>query len=300
MKIKAAITRFLAHLTDGIQASPHTVRAYEGDLMKGLLPWAEKQGWSTLSQIESGLSKVELRTYISELLVDHEKTSVVRRLSCFRAFFQYLYSQGLIDTDLAVKIPLPKISKPLPVFLKIEELGMLIESVQGEDFFKLRDRALIELMYGAGIRVSEVVTLKCSNVDLSQGWVKVIGKGSKERMVPIGKKTVQALQEYMKFLNETAQAPIFVNTGNRPLTTRGVNDILKRRQSQAGLERPVSAHGLRHSFATHLMAGGADLRVIQEMLGHVTLSTTQKYTHLDLDRLSEEVLMHHPLNKKEK
>lgn len=300
MKIKQAITLFLNHLRDGVRASPHTLRAYEGDLLQGLLPWAQKMGWEQLTHIETGLTKPELRTYLSELLVDHEKTTVMRKLSCFRAFFQFVHEQGWIAVELSLRIPLPKAAKSLPDFLKIEELQSLIDAVQGGEFYQLRDRALIELMYGAGLRVSEVVSLTHSQVDLDQGWVKVLGKGSKERMVPIGRQAVAALKEYMNSQPKTPREPLFINAQGSALTTRGVNDILKRRQSQAGLTRPVSAHGLRHSFATHLMAGGADLRVIQEMLGHETLSTTQRYTHLDLDRLSEEVLMHHPLNKKEK
>ena len=300
MKISDATQAFLAYLKNEVGVSPHTLRAYTGDLELGLEAWSQDQGWKSLLDIEQGLTKNELRHYLSELLVDHEKTSIVRKLSCFRAFFKYAFKKGLTEADLSLKISLPKTTLPLPEYLKIEEMTSLIDSVEGQDFYRTRDVAIIELLYGAGLRVSELVGLKKANVDLTQGWVKVMGKGAKERMVPIGPQALTALKNYIDLMGSRCDDELFINARGSALTTRGVNDILKRRQSHAGISHPVSAHGLRHSFATHLMAAGADLRVIQEMLGHTTLSTTQKYTHLDLDRLSEEMQLHHPLNKKEK
>jgi len=301
MSIEQAIQTFLAHYRDSLKASPHTLRAYEGDLKEGLHSFCKKQGWNEMSELEQKLTPEKLRSYLADLLIDHEKTSVSRKLSCFRAFLKFSKQQGWIQKESASWIPSPKTSKKLPDFMKIEEVAELIESIQSDDFYSLRDRAMFELIYGSGLRVSEAASIDRGQIDLSQGWVVVMGKGSKERMIPMGPACVKAITKYFEFREARGETlartdAVFVNDRRVRLTTRGIADILERRLQG----RKVSPHGLRHSFATHLMAAGADLRTIQEMLGHSRLSTTQRYTHVDLDSISEEYLRHHPLNKPQK
>ena len=296
MTISAAISSFLQYLSTQRGVSPHTVRAYEMDLNH----WSgDLQGRkiADLAGLTEGLEPLHLRAYLASLYQTHEKSSLCRRLSAIRSFLKYLKMQNWIERDVGVLVPSPKARHSLPQFLKIEEILELIQAPDVASRSGRRDRALFEVIYGAGLRVSEAVGLDVGDVDLGEGWVRVLGKGSKERTVPIGEPAKKAVEAYRSDMT-AVKGPLFMNLQGTRLSTRSVARILTKHLVRIGASKSLSPHGLRHSFATHLLAAGADLRGIQELLGHARLSTTQRYTHLDLGGLMDEYRNAHPLNKK--
>lgn len=289
--------------------SPETLRAYRSDLEQWRVFLQKDHGIESLEDLKTRLDPAVIRTYLASLYETHEKTSIGRKLSSIRSFFRFARKRGWLESDMARLVPSPKMNKPLPRYLKIEEVLELLKSPDVESWLGHRDRALFELMYGCGLRVSEVCGLDWKNIQFESsreggGWLRVRGKGSKERMVPFGKAAQEALEAYRQF-TETHARPratpqaVFLNYRGGRLSSRGVAKILARHLVRAvSLTHSVSPHSLRHSFATHLLAAGADLRSIQELLGHSRLSTTQRYTHVDLGALSDEYLLRHPLNQK--
>jgi integrase/recombinase XerC len=203
---------------------------------------------------------------------------------------------------MGILIPTPKLKRRLPRFLKIEEVLELIHAPDISTQLGRRDRALFEILYGCGLRVGEVVALNLEHIDLSSKWVRVMGKGSKERMVPFGNPALEALNLYLQDRNcaSNGSEPLFVNFLGTRLSARSVGRILNKHLVRLASAKSLSPHGLRHSFATHLLAAGADLRTIQEMLGHSRLSTTQRYTHVDLGTLVDAYRDSHPLNRKQR
>ena len=300
MTISAAISSFLQYLSTQRGVSPHTVRAYEMDLSH----WSgdlQTRKIADLAGLTEGLEPLHLRAYLASLYQTHEKSSLCRRLSAIRSFLKYLKMQNWIERDVGVLVPSPKARHSLPQFLKIEEILELIQAPDVATRSGRRDRALFEVIYGAGLRVSEAVGLDVGDIDLGEGWVRVLGKGSKERTVPIGDPAKKAVEAYLGDLSldqGTRKGPLFRNLQGTRLSTRSVARILTKHLVRIGASKSLSPHGLRHSFATHLLAAGADLRGIQELLGHARLSTTQRYTHLDLGGLMDEYRNAHPLNKK--
>lgn len=304
MTLFEAIQRFLKHLTTRRGASPHTVRAYESDLMH----WVKNlEGTGPVGESLEALSKrlepSHLRTYLASLYDTHERSSLCRRLSAIRSFLRYARTEEWITRDVGALVPSPKAAKPLPHFLKIEEMDELLQAPDQSTWLGCRDRALLELLYGSGLRVGEGVGLDLGDLDLAQGWVRVLGKGSKERTVPFGPPARQALEIYLEARRQAGQAldaaaPLFIGFRRTRLTSRSVARLLARYLVKIASTKSVSPHGLRHSFATHLLAAGADLRTIQELLGHARLSTTQRYTHVDLGALMDEYRQSHPLARK--
>ncbi|MBC7690430.1 MAG: tyrosine-type recombinase/integrase [Methylotenera sp.] len=294
--IESALKEFLQHLQSHRQVSAHTLRAYEGDLRH----WEvhlRSLGLQDVAELSKALKPLQLRTYLAGLYPTHERSSLCRRLSAIRTFLKYLKLQGWIDRDVGALVPSPKTKKSLPQFFKIEEMKELIEAPDLSTTLGKRDRALFELIYGSGLRVSEAVGLNVGEADLKEGWVKVFGKGSKERTVPFGTPARFALEVYLSARPEVEQgSPLFVNFRGSRLTTRSVARILNKHLVRIASTKSLSPHGLRHSFATHLLAAGADLRAIQELLGHARLSTTQRYTHVDLGGLMDEYRNAHPLS----
>lgn len=299
MLIQEAIASYLEYLRVQKASSPHTLRAYEVDLTH----WAESlsaiQGIQNLSALGDRIGPVDLRSYLAQLHENHQRSSICRRLSAIRSFLKFLRNRGWIQRDFSILISTPHSQRDLPRFLKIEEMRELVEAPDLQTRLGRRDRALFEILYGCGLRVSEAVGLNLEDVDLRQGWVKVMGKGSQERMVPFGGPAREALEKYFEDLpNRAPNAPVFVNfTGNR-ISSRSVARILNKHLMRIASTKSLSPHGMRHSFATHLLVAGADLRTIQEMLGHVSLSTTQRYTHVDLGTLMDHYQGSHPLNRK--
>ncbi len=293
--IQDAIDAFLEVLATQRKFSVHTLRAYGIDLnhWSGSL---KTQGFTRVSELGSRLKPLHLRSYLSQLNDSHEKSSLCRRLSSIRSFLKFLRARNWIDRDIGILVPSPKMKKTLPKFLKIEEVRELIEAPDVSTRLGRRDRAIFELIYGSGLRVSEAVGLNIQDLDMKSGWVRVLGKGSKERTVPFGTPAREALENMISdFDSRDSDSPLFSNVRGTRLTARSVARILTKHLIRIAASRMISPHGLRHSFATHLLGAGADLRSIQELLGHERLSTTQRYTHVDLGALVDEYRENHPL-----
>jgi len=241
-----------------------------------------------------------VRAYLASLAQDRKKSSIGRKLAALKGFFRYLVTTKRLDKDPLLLVNSLKQEKPLPQFLTVDDAFQLLEAVKVENNFDLRDRAVLEVFYSTGIRVSELVGLDWADIDVQLGIVRVVGKGSKERIVPIGAVALKALDSYADSVRLQWQvacrgeSPVFLNHRGRRITTRSVARIVEKHLKLAGIAIKMGPHGLRHSFATHLLNGGADLRVIQELLGHVSLSTTQRYTHLNLDQLTAVYDRAHP------
>jgi integrase/recombinase XerC len=300
MRISEALERFLAHLQAARGFSPHSSRAYETDLTHWTGHLESVQGIASVEDLSQRLEATDLRSYLASLYESHERSSLCRRLSAIRTFLKYLRVQGLVRRDVGLLVPSPKAETKLPRFLKIEEMQELVEAPDLSTWLGKRDRALFELLYGSGLRVSEGVGLSLADLDLANGWVKVLGKGSKERNVPFGSAAREAIESYLAARpgnspQPSGDAPLFVNYQGTRLTARSVARILAKHLVRIASAKNLSPHGLRHSFATHLLAAGADLRTIQELLGHARLSTTQRYTHVDLGALLDEYRGAHPL-----
>ena len=237
------------------------------------------------------------------MMETNQSVSIVRKMSSIRTFFRYLKRKNAVTQNWIALIPSPKTEKKLPRFLKVEEVLELMKAPDESTWMGKRDRALLELMYGCGLRVSEVAELKRSQLTEKSGWVRVWGKGSKERWVPLNETAQEALDQFFKSRPEVQDSElVFVNYRLTRLTSRSVARILARQLIRAthilsGNEK-ASPHARRHSFATHLLSAGADLRSIQELLGHASLSTTQRYTHLNLGELMDSYRNAHPLSKK--
>lgn len=217
----------------------------------------------------------------------NRKSTMARKLAALRTFFRHCLKKGLVAENPAQAVVTPKQEKPIPTFLSVDEMFRLLDNMPCRTVTEKRDRALMETLYSAGIRVSELAGLDVEDIDWDQGLVRVRGKGNRERIVPIGRKARQHLQEYRDDLGSEANttAAVFLNKFHTRLSTRSISRILVKAAMRCGVLTPVSPHALRHSFATHLLDAGADLRVVQELLGHKSLATTQKYTHVSIDRL---------------
>ncbi len=246
------------------------------------------------------LEKVDylaLRKYLAVLKEKNlSSRSVGRRLSALRSFFRFLSREGYIKTNPILMLSSPKLDKHLPSFMTEEEVSKLIESAfakNEKDILGLRDRAILEAFYSSGLRISELVGLNLQDVDFISGILKIRGKGKKERIVPVGEAALTAMRKYLDRRKKQADA-VFLNKNNRRITTRGVRYIVVKYLRVAGIKPGVSAHTFRHSFATHLLNRGADLRTVQELLGHANLSTTQIYTHLTTDKLKSVYDKAHP------
>jgi len=280
------IEKFIRYLEIEKNYSSHTVLNYSLDLKD----FAQFIG-------ELALEKIDYLTLRKYLAVLKEKNlgsrSVGRRLSCLRSFFRFLTREGYLKTNPILSLSSPKQDKHLPLFLTEEEVAKLIESVLPKDERALRDRAILETFYSTGIRISELVGLDTEDIDFIGGIAKVMGKGKKERIVPIGDIAIRTIRNYLERRKKQSEV-LFLNKNGKRITTRGVRGIVEKYLRIAGIRQGVSAHTLRHSFATHLLNRGADLRSVQELLGHVNLSTTQIYTHLTTERLKSVYDKAHP------
>jgi len=292
--MKKHIDKFLRYLEVQRDASPHTLRAYRKDL-GDFSAFVKKD--------EPGdIELIDIRAFVAGQIKDgRSKTTAGRRLASVRAFLRFLYREGYIKSNPAKLVSTPKAQKLLPKFLSVDDVFSLIEKPEGIGFLPARDRAILELLYGSGLRVSEVAGLMADDVNTREGMVKVRGKGKKERLVPMGSKAVDAVKSYLveKLLLKRKNPAMFINRSGGRLTDRGIRRIVVKYARRVGVTGQIGPHTLRHSFASHLLQGGADLRVIQELLGHASLSTTQKYTHLDVTHLMDVYDRAHPLSKEE-
>lgn len=291
MNTEEAIDEFLRYLRSEKGASAQTLRAYRGDLEAFFGFVAER--WPGLSHTE--VTRHHIRGYLSEVFGQLARSSIARRLSSLRSFYRYGLRRGYWPTNPAADVAAPRQPSSLAKVLSVDDAVALTEhGTPREDAIGARDRAMWEVLYGSGLRVSELVSLDLERIDLDRGWVRVLGKGSKERDVPLTRAAISALRHYLSLRSQLCGEDgivdgraLFLNARGGRLTDRSVRRNLGDALDKAGTQERVSPHGLRHSFATHLLDGGADLRTIQQMLGHASLATTQRYTHVSLDRLMQ-------------
>ena len=292
------IDSFIIWLTDERGYSPHTIVNYRRDLLE----FAADAGKEIdITEIDTHT----IRNYVYSLNNKNKSSSVARKLSTLRTFFKFLEQESLIGQNPMGSIAMPKQEQHIPVFLSVDEVFALLESPGAEETFGARDRAMLELLYSTGMRVSELVACNMANLDFDIEMVRVRGKGNRERVVPMGEPAIKALRDYfiqreVQLKNRLQQGKkfdreaVFLNSRGSRLTTRSVERLIAAYGRKEGIDKPVTPHVLRHSFATHLLEMGADMRSVQELLGHASLSTTQKYTHLDMVHLMKVYDKAHP------
>src|SRR5271170_3046587 len=295
MELSAAISSFLTHVRVEKGLSPNTVTAYRQDLAKFAL-FAQKRRLAL-----AAVSKDDLVDFLAALYRQKlESKSVARNLVTLRNFFRFAQMHELIAEDPSINLESPKIRRTLPGYLRLEEVERLLEQPDAKTAFGLRDRAMLEVLYSTGLRVSELIGLRVTDLDSKVGCIRCIGKGDKERIVPAGRKALGMVEKYLhnarpKLLGKGVASPaLFVNRNGHSLSRVGVWKILSAYGRRAGLRMALTPHMLRHSFATHLLERGADLRSVQLMLGHADISTTQIYTHVVEERLKQIYKAHHP------
>lgn len=292
------IDRFLRYLKVERNASDYTIKSYREDLLLLRDYLNETQGAPIRV---NKIDPTDLREYVSVLHeAGYAKTSVSRRLASMRSFFRFAQREGLCDSNPAKPLRNPRRDRKLPHFLTDQEINQLLLAPPKDDPMGRRDRAMLETLYSAGLRVSELVGMNLDDLDLDDGLVRVRGKGKKERLAPLGKYAVQAIKRWFKHrspatgLPARIESPVFLNRFGKRLTTRSVGRMLEKYLKETGLDQRTSPHTLRHSFATHLLDRGADIRSVQELLGHKSLVTTQIYTHVSTAGLRKAYEAAHP------
>jgi integrase/recombinase XerD len=311
VRIEQLTLDFLAYLELERGLSRNTLHAYQSDLAqlgvflaaRGVSPLEVQHGdlAAFLSELASGGSRRAVDDSVGK---GKQRTPVAaatlqRKAACLRSFYRHLRREGLIEHDPTADLRGPPKTKRLPKVLSREQVAKLLAQPKGSEPLALRDRGLLELMYACGLRVSEAIGLELSDVDLEEGMLRARGKGSKERIVPVGRRAVSALELYLArgrpvLVGVRVQSSLFVNHRGSLLTRQGLYKIIQNHARSAGLAEQMTPHTLRHTFATHLLAGGCDLRSLQEMLGHADLATTQVYTHLSAERLKDAYFDAHP------
>ena len=298
------LKRFLKYLLNR-NASPHTVAAYESDVSQFLISTARSRD-VRVDQLQPGDVDVNaIRAFMSELHRERiSAASAGRKLSAIRTFVKFLRREDLVENDPAALVAAPKQAVTIPSHLTVDEMNRLLEMPDPSTPFGRRDRAILELFYASGLRLSELVGLDMESIDLSRKMVRVLGKGRKERLVPFNTATADALREYLKDRStsvkrnegrgKSVKQPLFLNYRGGRLSARSVDRLVRRYVALCGAKFGISPHALRHSFATHLLARGADLRAIQELLGHARLTTTQRYTHVNTKQLIDVYRKAHP------
>jgi integrase/recombinase XerC len=301
---------FLQYLKLNRHVSPHTVRAYDSDVTQYLAFIASETGKKMSELDPADLDMMSVRTHIADLnKAGKARSSVARKLSGLRTFIKYLRREEIIEHDPAAMAVAPKRDQTIPTHLSEPEIERLIETPNTGDPLGRRDRAILELFYASGLRLSELVAIDLEDLNLSERMVRVMGKGGKERIVPFNQSTAAALKAWMKDRaaivgnrdpgsgirkRKVVTDPLFINYRGARLTGRSVDRLLRRYVAQCSTRMGISPHALRHSFATHLLQRGADLRAIQELLGHARLSTTQRYTHVNAAQLIDVYRKSHP------
>jgi integrase/recombinase XerC len=299
------IDDFFRHLKYERNASEHTLRNYESDLIQfydHIAP-PDKKGARRHVDILA-IDNLTIREYLASLYEKKKKkSSIHRKIAALRTFFRFLCREGILEENPAKLVASPRVERTLPNHLTIEQMIKFIETPETDSVLGKRDRAILELLYASGLRVSELVTLSLADIDFNNQTVRVKGKGRKERMVPFGDHAKKALQDYLGVRSELLieaepdkvdPMAVFMNYQGTRITTRSVGRMIDKYVKQCAEIHHISPHSLRHSFATHLLDAGADLRTIQELLGHARLSTTQQYTHVSMDKLMEVYDKAHP------
>lgn len=282
---------YISYLKIERAMSPSTVASYSSDV-RDFLAWIDSAG------VPVGDVRTDHIVQYFGTLEGLSKRSQARSLSSLRSFFKWTVLEGYVKDNPCDAVDTPKIGRHLPAVLSEDEVSAIIDSVDTGSWNGLRDRAILEVLYGCGLRVSEVVGLKISNVYFKEGFVRIVGKGNKERLVPIGGMALEAVSDYLAVRPEPSDTAsediLFLNRDGRALSRVSVFTMVKRQAMLAGVHKEISPHTFRHSFATHLVNHGADLRVVQDMLGHESILTTEIYTHIDTESWMRDVINHHP------
>jgi len=288
--IKVVAKEFYRYLDNEKGAALNTMRAYHGDVEDFVRFVSESS-----SEV---VDHETIRAYIVHIYKGLKKSSLARKVSAIKMFFRFMKKKGYIDENTALIIRSPRIEKHLPKFYTIDEMFHFLDFLPRDGWLNMRNRAIFELMYSSGMRASEVLSMDKEDLHLEGMWARVMGKGGKERILPFGEKAKGAIEEYLAAVGKmdkfAAGKALFINFRGERLTYRGLLGIMKKHQIKAQLFKNLSLHGIRHSFATHMLDNGADLRGIQELLGHSKLSTTQRYTHVSMDKLMEIYDKSHP------
>ncbi len=296
----AYLERFLTYLEVQKNSSPATIEGYERDLSQFFGFLAEREELDEIG-IEA-FTKTNIRDYMYVLSANGlAKRSIARKLASMKSFGKYLAAEGIIDVNPAAEVKTPKLEKKDPVFLSIEEIQRAIDLLDAPDFYDRRNRAIIELFFSTGIRLSELDGLDTGDIDFHNGTVRVLGKGNKERIVPVGRVALDAIRDYLPFRDKMLryrgglkEKALFISSRYRRMAKRSVQLAITKTLKQVSEKEHLSPHVLRHSFATHMLDRGADLRAVQELLGHSSLQTTQIYTHVTMDRLAQAYKLAHP------
>lgn len=292
---------FMSYLKFERASSIHTQKNYLVDItqffrfLENRYPGISSDGTSKIGKVDAQA----VREFLGEMFGKKTPASMARKLATLRTFFQYCMKKGLAKSNPAKEVATPKVPKKLPKFLTVDEVFTLIKATSEDGVAGARDKAIVELLYASGLRVSELVGLDIENIDLKENLVRVLGKGRKERIVPVGDKAKKAVLRYLNLRPELArdtgaEKGLFLNRRGGRLTVRSVERLIRKYIKKSGLQKIVTPHVLRHTFATHLLNAGADMRGIQELLGHTSLSTTQKYTHVSLDNMIKVYDAAHP------
>jgi integrase/recombinase XerC len=296
--IPEIIETFLAQKEAERRLSANSLRGYRQDLSE-FFSYLIQQGARELNQLDPPL----LRGFLAQLHKKNKKSTIARKIAALRSCFGYALNEGWISENPVSQIRTPKKEKTIPPFLSEKEVDVLLQEPDDEAWLELRDQAFLEVFYASGLRLSELAALDWKALDLSLGLVRVVGKGGKERIVPMGQKAIESLRNYRRAVQQAEQRSeikisdpeaVFLNRMGRKVSDRTIARRLKKRVIKGNLSPAISPHSLRHSFATHLLNAGADLRIVQELLGHASLSTTQKYTHVSMSRLMEIYHKAHP------
>jgi integrase/recombinase XerC len=295
-QILLKIDLFLKYLDIEKNVSDNTIKNYFLDLRDFFIFYNQEFG--NISDINK-ITYLQIRKFLAKLQeAEYARTSIARKLSALRSFFRYLCREGLCVNNPVIRVRTPKKEKKLPVFLDKEIVAKLLESPENITVFGLRDRAILETLYSAGIRIGELTGLSPEDINWNSSVIKVLGKGNKERIVPIGSKAIIALENYLNKLKQSKlykdKKVLFINKFGGRLSDRSVQRMFNKYAKHVCIKANVSPHVLRHSFATHLLDAGADLRGVQELLGHASLSTTQIYTHVSIERLKDVYKKSHP------
>jgi site-specific recombinase XerD len=288
---------FLIYLQVERNLARNTFRAYEGDLKQFASFWKELP--------DDNKSHLTLRQIIERYLVSLfykkiDKHTIARKFSCFKSFEKFLLTQG-IKLNLDLKRPRP--DKKLPIFLSVDEMLHLLDNIKESELpskYPIRDKTIIELLYATGIRCSELISIQLKNIDFEEKAIRITGKGNKERLVLFGQKAKNKILEYLnkeRYVAKSNEEFLFINYKNEPLTSRTIQRIITMFRTFLKIDRPITPHKIRHSFATHLLQQGVDLRIVQELLGHKTLASTEKYTHVSLEDLTTMCNTLHPINR---
>jgi len=297
-RFEGLLLDFLSYLELERGLSPNTLHAYRTDLLQ----YGEYLSAHDLDALKA--RPADVGEFLADLATGNGRpactaSTVHRKAACLRSFYKHLRRDELIADDPTAALSPPRRAKKLPQVLNYSEVQLLLAAPRGEEPTTLRDRALLEAMYACGLRASETIGIEIGDLDLREGLLRARGKGSKERLVPLGRQAIAAISVYMRsgrpeLVGEHRESKLFVNFRGGPLTRQGLYKIVQRHARAAGLSGQMSPHTLRHSFATHLLAGGCDLRAVQEMLGHADISTTQLYTHLSGEQLKDVYFRAHP------